>query len=154
MPVQARKAGHDRGAETRLELGEARVVDKSCDHLVHVVGLARVAWQNAVELLGVVGGRDDRGRGPETPGCAWSERLEDRSRDGECMVVVLGQVVGNAGDPGVDVAATEFLGTHDLAGGRLHERWPAQEDRPLAGDDHRLAASAHQRAARNRRCTR
>ena len=39
---------------------------------------------------------------------------------------------------GVHVAAAQVLGADDLAGGRLHQRRSAEEDRPLPADDHRL----------------
>ena len=54
--------------------------------------------------------------------------------------VVLGEVVGDAGDPGVQVAAAELLGGDDLAGGGLHQRRAAEEDRALVAHDHRLVA--------------
>jgi len=40
----------------------------------------------------------------------------------------------------VQVTATQLLSRHDLAGGRPHERRPAEEDRPLAADDDVLVA--------------
>jgi hypothetical protein len=40
----------------------------------------------------------------------------------------------------VDVGAAELLGGHILAGGRLHQRRPADEDRARALDDHGLVA--------------
>ncbi len=54
------------------------------------------------------------------------------------VVVVVGHVVGHAGEPGVDVGAAQFLGRDLLAGGGLHERRAAQEDRPRAADDDRF----------------
>ena len=54
-------------------------------------------------------------------------------------------------DPGlarVHVGAAELLRCHVLAGRRLHERRPADEDRPGPTDDHRLVAHRrHVRAA-------
>ena len=49
-------------------------------------------------------------------------------------------MVGDAGDPRVDVCAAELLGGHLLAGRRLHERRPADEDRARSLDDDRLVA--------------
>ena len=40
----------------------------------------------------------------------------------------------------MQVAAAEFLGGDDLAGGRLHQRRAAEEDRALVAHDHRLVA--------------
>jgi hypothetical protein len=45
-------------------------------------------------------------------------------------------------------SAAQLLGRDDLAGGRLHQRRPTQEDRALVADDHRLVAhGGHVRAA-------
>ena len=51
------------------------------------------------------------------------------------MRVVLGQVVGDARQPRVHVGAAEIFGRHFFAGGGLHERRPAEEDRAGALDD-------------------
>jgi hypothetical protein len=52
--VEPRKAGDQRGAVAGLELVEARAVDDAGDHLAHVVGLAGVGGDHAVELGRVV----------------------------------------------------------------------------------------------------
>ena len=62
------------------------------------------------------------------------------------MLVVEGQVVGDARIARVDVAAAEFLGVDLLAGRGLHERRPAEEDRARAPDDDGLVA--HRRDVR------
>ncbi len=68
------------------------------------------------------------------------------------MGVVLREVVGDAGQPRVDVAAAEVLGADDLADRRLHERRAGQEDRALVLDDDRLVAHRrHVGAARRAR---
>ena len=51
-----------------------------------------------------------------------------------------GEVIGDAREPGVHVAAAEVLGAHHLAGGRLHQRRAAEEDRALVLDDDRFVA--------------
>ena len=51
------------------------------------------------------------------------------------MLVVFGEVVGDAGEPRVDVGAAELLGGDFLAGRRLHERRAAEKDRAGALDD-------------------
>ena len=56
-----------------------------------------------------------------------------------CAVVV-GEVVGDARQPRVHVAAAELLGADDLADRRLHQRRPAEEDRALVLDDDGLVA--------------
>ena len=47
------------------------------------------------------------------------------------MRVVVGEVIGDAGDARVHVAAAEVLGVDHLAGGGLHQRRAAEEDRAL-----------------------
>ena len=62
------------------------------------------------------------------------------------MLVRRRVVVGDARLPRVHVGAAELLGRHLLPGRRLHERRPADEDRPRPGHDHRLVA--HRRDVR------
>ena len=70
----------------------------------------------------------------------------------ERVRVVLGEVVGDAGDARVHVAAAELLGGDHLAGRRLHQRRAAEEDRALVPDDDRLVAHRrHVGAARGAR---
>ena len=54
------------------------------------------------------------------------------------MLVVFGEVVGDAREPRVDVGAAQLLGGDLFAGRRLHQRRAAEEDRPGAADDDRL----------------
>jgi hypothetical protein len=53
--VQVREPGDERGAVVLLELVELRGVDQACDQLSHVVGLACVGRDHAVELFRRVG---------------------------------------------------------------------------------------------------
>jgi hypothetical protein len=53
------------------------------------------------------------------------------------MGVVLGQIVRHPRQPRVHVPAAQVLGRHDLAGRRLHQRRPGEEDRPLIPHDDR-----------------
>ena len=67
------------------------------------------------------------------------------------MLVVLGEVIGNARDARVHVGAAEFFRRHDLASRGLHERRSRQENRP-ARDDHRFVGHRRNvRAARRAR---
>jgi hypothetical protein len=56
------------------------------------------------------------------------------------MGVVVGEVVRDAGDPAVHVAAAERLGVDLLAGRGLHQRRSAEEDRALVAHDDGLVA--------------
>ena len=49
-------------------------------------------------------------------------------------------MVCDTGGLGVQVAATELLGRHHLAGRGLHQRRAAEEDGALVAHDHRLVA--------------
>ena len=61
-------------------------------------------------------------------------------------------MIGDARLARVDVGAAELLGRHLLPRRRLHQRRPADEDRPRPGHDHRLVAHRrHVGAARRAR---
>ena len=135
------------GAVARLELVEAAAVDQARDHLAHVVWLARVARHDAVDLGGIVGGGSGVAR-VDGRRRRRRQRGEDVARDARARGVVVGEVIGDAGDAGVDVAAAELLGGHLLAGRGLHQRRAAEEDRALVLDDDGLVA--HRRARRRR----
>ena len=134
VAVELGEAAHQRRAVARLELVEARAIDHAGDDLAHVEGLAGVAGDDAVDLFRVVQRllalaerHVDRLRAVEVG--------DDAARDVERVGVVLGQVVGDAREPGVNIAAAQVLGAHHLAGGRLHQRRAAEEDRALVLDD-------------------
>ena len=57
------------------------------------------------------------------------QRADDRPRQVQRVVVVFGEVVGDARQPRVDVGAAELLGGDLFAGGGLHERRAAEKDR-------------------------
>ena len=88
-------------------------------------------------------GNQRRLRWPALPG--WVGRLsvevrDDRPAEREGVLVVERLVVRDAADPGVDGGAAQVLGADVLAGGRLHERRSAEEDRAGPADDHGLVA--------------
>ena len=147
IAVQMREARDERCAIARLELVERGRVDDPRDDLAHVVRLARVARDHAVELFRVVerrpGGRTSR------PTDFTPLRLATTlPRDVQRVRVVLREMVGDARDARVHVAAAQLLGGHFFAGGRLHQRRAAQEDRALVLDDDRLVRHrGHVRAA-------
>ena len=132
--VEAGEPGDQGGTVAGLELVESRAVDEPGDHLAHVVLAPEIGADDAADLprivsrvlgrgdvagrrLGAVQGRDD--------GAGRLERLD----------VVPREVVGDARQPRVDVGAPELLGGNVLAGRRLHERRPPEEDGAGALDD-------------------
>ena len=121
-----------------LELVEARAVHEPRDDLAHVVRLAQVRVDDAVDL------RADRRADLRAPPCRrgscftrFSVETIVRAWCSAC-VVVLGEVIGDAGEPRVHVGAAELLGGDFLAGRGLHQRRAAEEDRAGAFDDDRL----------------
>ena len=151
IAVDAREARDERRAVARLELVQRRRVDDARDDLAHVVRLARVVGDDAVDLLRVVERRLRRLHVDADRLHAVQVR-DDAPREVQRVRVVLGQVVGHAGDPRVHVAAAQLLGGHDLADRRLHERRAAEEDRRLVLHDDRLVRHrGHVGAARRAR---
>ena len=69
-----------------------------------------------------------------------AEVADDLAREREGVLVGDGEVIGDAGAPRVERRAAELLGGHVLAGGGLHERRAADEDRAGSLDDDRLVA--------------
>jgi hypothetical protein len=68
------------------------------------------------------------------------------SAESERVLVVEGEVVGDARDLRMEIATAEILGRHLLPGRGLHERRPAEEDRADPFHDHCLVA--HRRDVR------
>ena len=88
---------------------------------------------SAGSSAGSAGSRRSHGSGGGSP------RWRTISRQIAMRVLVVGgQVVGDAREPAVDVGAAQLLGGHLLACRGLHERRPAEEDRAGAAHDHRL----------------
>ena len=110
IAVEAREARHQCRAVARLELVEVAPVDDARDHLAHVVGLADVGVDDAVELVGGIARRDADRRPPASPASAGSSLPTIAPRDRERVVVVQREVVGHAGNARVHVGAAQFLG--------------------------------------------
>ena len=103
------EAADQRRAEARLELVEARAVDDARDHLADVVGGGEARGHHAEDLVGVAGGLLGRlhHHGGRLRAVQPRHRLAgERQR----MRVVVGEIVGDPGKPGVHVAAAEVLG--------------------------------------------
>ena len=149
--MDMRKARHQRGAEARLEFVELRAIHHACDDLPHVIGLARVDRDDAVDFPGVVARLDHRPQGQRTR--LLPVQARDRvARELQRVQIVCRKVIDDAGKAGVHVAPAQILGRDLFTGGGLHERRAAQEDRALVAHDDRLVAHGrHIGAARGAR---
>ena len=88
---------------------EERAVDEPRDHLADVVADARIGRDDAVQLVLRVGRR------LRVAGIARAQRRrrevgDDRAHERERVLVVVGVVVGDAGDARVHVGAAELFG--------------------------------------------
>ena len=110
VAVQVREAGDQRGAVVLLELVELRAVDDARDDLAHVVGLARVGRDDAVDLLGGIKRLSRFSEFSERP--AFREfRFETMRRTSdEGVRVVQRVVVRDARDARMHLGAAELLG--------------------------------------------
>ena len=140
MAVDAREAGDERLAVRALELVERAAVDQPRDDLAHVVGLVDVDRHDAVQIGGIDGGRRRSRRRPTPVASGGGQGRDDVAHDLERVLVVLGEVVDDAGAARVQLSPAELLGGDDLADRGLHERRSAEEDRALVAHDHRLVA--------------
>ena len=135
MPWMWAKPVTSVGAVERLELVELGAVDEPRDHLAHVVLLLEIDRHDAVELAA----RRISARRGLASGMSIDLRVfrlaDDAAAERQRMAVVLGVVVGDAGLSRVHVGAAEILRRDHLAGRRLHQRRPAEEDRALVAHD-------------------
>jgi hypothetical protein len=139
IAVDVREAGDERPAVARLEFLELRAVDDARDDFADVEGLARVGRHAAVEFRCRVQ-RLARGLQRERDVLLAVEMGDDVARDVERMRIVLGEVVGDAGNGRMDVRAAQRFRVDDFAGRGLHQRRAAEEDRALFLDDDGLVA--------------
>ncbi|MNQ61240.1 hypothetical protein D3C85_755520 [compost metagenome] len=149
--LNVRKARDQRGAEAGLEFIELRAVHDARDDFAHVVGLAGVGGNDAVQFVGVVA-RFARGDGGQLRGLLAVQPRDGVARQLQRVHVVGGQVVHHAGQARVHVAAAQVFGADFFARGGLHQRRAAQEDGALVlHDDGFIAHGRHIRAARGAR---
>src|SRR5690606_25896880 len=113
VTVQVREPGDEGGPVVGFEFGEFAGVDEPCDDFPHVVGGAGVGGDDAVQFRGV--GCGGPGFAHVPGGCGpRAEGGDDAADDGEGVCVVVGDVVDDSGDAGVDVAAAEFFRGDDF----------------------------------------
>ena len=162
VTVNPGESGDQRRTVFGLELCERTAVDDAADDLVHVVGHPGVDRNDVVQLA-LVRGRIHRGPHIPRGRRPRSQGGDDPAHDPQRIPIVCGQVVDDAGGPGVQVSPAEFLGGDLLAGGGFHQWRTAEEDRALIADDDGLVAhrgnvgttggagSQHRRDLRNAR---
>jgi hypothetical protein len=74
------------------------------------------------------------------------------TRDFQCVTVIFGKMIGYPGDTGMYIGTAQRFGIHHLAGGSLHQRRAAEEDRALfAHDDAFITHCRHVGATRRTR---
>ena len=130
MAVDPREPGDQRGP-VQGELVEPRPVDDPGDHLAHVVGGIRgsvgtTPYSSVGSTAGSTVGATSHRRGARAP----SVPTIDRTIPARGRRVRRWSVTRRPGSAG---RRRRLLGRHDLAGGRLHQRRTAEEDRPGCG---------------------
>ena len=107
--MNVRETGHQRRAVQRFKLVELGAVDEARDHFAHVVLFLQVDRDDAVEFGGVVfglGGLRER----DVDRALGIQGADDAAGERQCVAIVLGVIVRNAGFLGVHVGAAEILG--------------------------------------------
>ena len=151
MSFDAGEAADERRSVSRLELVELRGVDDARDHFAHVVAVARIARNDAVELARVVLRRQWFEPFPRRR-MIRPQITHDLANERERVRIVVREMVRNAGDARVHVAAAELFGADHLPSRGFDERRTAEKDRAGTFDDHRLVAHRRNvRAARRAR---
>ena len=142
-------SGHQAGAVERLELVEPGAVHHPGQDLAGVEGDLGVGRGDAQELARVVDrlvGRLARAR----PALAPVEPAHDLAAQPDGVDLVRGQVVGQAGHPGVHGGAAQLLVGRLLAGGHLDQWRSAEEDLGALLDHHDVVAHARDVGAAGR----
>ena len=115
-------------------------IDDAGDDLADIERAAGVLRHDAVKLLGRVQRLARLRARPRGTVLRAVEVADQVARDLQRMAVVLGEVVGHAGNAGVHVGAAQRFGIDHFAGRGLHQRRTAEEDRALFLDDDALVA--------------
>lgn len=134
MAFDAGESADESGAIAGFELLEFGTVGEAGKDLAHLHRSLRIAGDEGVEVFGGV----ERGFGSgEIRGWASVDResVDEVADDFEGVLVVIGQVVGDSGEAGVDVASAQVFGGNFFASGGFYERRSAEEDGALAFDD-------------------
>ncbi len=127
----------------RLEFLQIAVVDQPQQHFAVVGRMPVVGADNAVDLARVMARRQRRSHIPALLGHG-AEVGRDAAHDGDRMAVVLGQMVGDAADAAVHLAAAQGFNVNLFLGGGIHQFGPGEEHRALIAHNHRLVAQRRQ----------
>ena len=122
-----------------LELLELGTVDDACNDLAHVVDVTKTPRNDSVNLFRGIQ-RILRCRRFHPCPAVPVQVTNDAPREAQRVAVVLSQIVGDAGYPGVQVSAAQRFGVHLLSGRRLHQGRAAEEYGSLVLDDDGLVA--------------
>ncbi len=141
IAVDRRPPGHQAGAVERLELVEPGAVDDPGEHLAGIEGHLRVGGGDPEQLLGIVDGLVGGHRGARAL-LAPVEAADDLAPDPNGVELVGGELVGEAGDPGVHRGAAELLVGRFLAGRHLDQGRAPEEDLGALLDHHDVVAHA------------
>ncbi len=148
-----RKPANHRLGVKRLELVQPAAIDNPRNHLAHLVRLANVLVDDPVHLARVVRRLFHRPHVQSRRRLARAIQMRHNvSRDRQRILVIHRIVIGHPRRPAVHIRPAEVLRRHVLPRRRLHQRRPAQENRPLLPHDHALVAHRrHVRPARRAR---
>ncbi len=135
-----REAADERRPVRGLELVEAAAVDDAGDDLAHVERAPQVGGDDAVDILRRVERRLGRRQLPGQILLRQAQVGDGAAHDRQRLGIVRREVVGHAGDHRVYLCAAQIFRRHLLPRRSLHQRRPAEEDRPRALDDHGLVA--------------
>ena len=141
VAVQRRPARHQRGAVEGLELLEAGAIDDAGDHLAHVEGHTQVLIDDAEQLFRVVKRVVGRHGGAGAQ-LAPIEVRHHLAAHANAIEFVQRQVVAQTGSARMHVGAGEGFIVRILAGGHLHQGWPAQGHLGLPLDEDVVVAHA------------
>src|SRR5262249_7481721 len=130
----AREATNERLSVERFELVEEAGIHDPRDDLADVVAFSRIAWNNVVELGGIMMRILGLGRLHGLT-AGRRDRTEHIAHDADRIGIVLRVVIRDSGDPAMDVRAAEFLRGHFFAGGGLHEWRSPEKDRSLIANN-------------------
>ena len=142
------EAAHQGAAKTWFEFMQLRAVHHPRNDFTHVIGLAGVGGNHAMQLLHV----EKRRTGflhRQLNVFASIQARHSLAGQGNRVGIVVGQMVGHARQTGVHIAAAQIFGGHNFTNRSFHQRWSAQEDGALVfHDDGFIAHGRHISTAR------